>query len=151
MLEEEHARFHRLVDQEHYSVAVALKKINLKTPPLTGQTNYQRLREIWEERGMHIMKDFLAYYNNLDVLPFCQAVSKMLHFFTARNIDLVKTCISAPGVARENVFRSAAGKAHFACFDFQKKDLYTTFKKGMYGGGAAIREKYCFVIRLRVV
>lgn len=84
---------------------------------------------------MHTMKDFLAYYNNLDVLPFCQAVSKMLHFFSARNIDLFKTCISAPGVARENVFRSAAGKAHFACFDFQKKDLYTTFKKGMYGGG----------------
>lgn len=46
VLEKEHARFLRLVDQEHHSVAVALKKINLKTPPLTGQANYQRLREI---------------------------------------------------------------------------------------------------------
>lgn len=97
--------------------------MNLKTPPLTGQANYQRLREIWEERGMRTMKDYLAYYNNLDVLPFCQAVSKMLHFYTARNIDLFKTCISAPGVAREIIFRSASGKADFACFDFQNKDL----------------------------
>lgn len=109
--------------------------MNIKTPPLTGQANYQRLREIWEERGMRTMKDYLAYYNTLDVLPFCLAVSKMLQFYTARNIDLFKTCISAPGVAREIVFRSAARKAHFASFDIQNKDLYTAFRKGMCGGG----------------
>lgn len=91
---------------------------------------------------MRTMKDYLAYYNKLDVLPFCQAVSKMLHFYTARNIDPFKTCISAPGVARELVFRSAAGKAHFACFDFQNKDLYTAFRKGMCGGPAIIFHRY---------
>lgn len=47
----------------------------------------------------------------------------MLEFYMSREIDLFKTCISAPGVAREIVFRSATGKAHFACFDAQNRDI----------------------------
>ena len=47
---------------------------------------------------MRTMRDYLIYYNNLDVVPFCKAVTKMLEFYMSREIDLFKTCISAPGV-----------------------------------------------------
>lgn len=66
----------------------------------------------------------------------------MLQFYSERDIDLFKTCISIPGVAQEFVFRSAAGKAHFACFDKQNKDLHTAFRKGMCGGPAIIFHRY---------
>lgn len=142
VLEEEFFRYRQLVEDEKVPVSMALKTMNLKEKPRTGQENYQHLLKIWQDQGMRNMIDYLKYYNNLDVLPFCQAVSKMLRFYMTRNIDLFKTCISVPGVARELVFRSSADNAHFACFDKQNKDLYEVFRKGMCGGPAIIFNRY---------
>lgn len=142
VLEEEYTRYRKLIEIDKYSESVALKKMNLKQKPLTGRENYEKLRAIWEEQNMQTMCDYLMYYNNLDVLPFCKAVMKMLQFYMSRKIDLFKTCISAPGVAREIVFRSAAGKAHFACFDNQNKNIYQLFRTGMCGGPAIVFHRY---------
>lgn len=94
VLEEEFFRYRQLVEDEKVPVSMALKTMNLKEKPRTGQENYQHLLKIWQDQGMRNMIDYLKYYNNLDVLPFCQAVSKMLRFYMTRNIDLFKTCIS---------------------------------------------------------
>ena len=42
-----------------------------------GKAHYQELQNIWLQRGMSTFKDFLIYYNNLDIWPFVQAVEKM--------------------------------------------------------------------------
>lgn len=61
VLNEEHARYLRLVNEEKYPVSSALKKMNIKRPPLTGQENYEQLCRIWEERGMRTMRDYLVF------------------------------------------------------------------------------------------
>ena len=142
VLEEEYSRYKTFIEVDKFAENVALKKMNLKRKPLTGREIYRELCAIWRERGMRTMRDYLIYYNNLDVVPFCKAVTKMLEFYMSREIDLFKTCISAPGVAREIVFRSAAGKAHFACFDAQNRDIYNLFRKGMCGGPAIVFHRY---------
>ena len=142
VLEEEFSRYKYLIEVEKIPLSKALKLMNIKEKPRTGLENYQFLLKTWQDQGMRNMKDYLKYYNNLDVLPFCQAVSKMLQFYMSRNIDLFKTCISVPGVARELVFRSRTDNAHFACFDKNNKDLYQIFRKGMCGGPAIIFQRY---------
>ncbi len=39
----------------------------------------------WEDNNMKIFKYFLEWYNNLDVLPFIEAVKKMKTFIKLRN------------------------------------------------------------------
>jgi len=47
---------------------------------------------------MITVKEFLAWYNNLDVAPFLEAVEKMSAFWQERNIDMFKDGISVPGL-----------------------------------------------------
>lgn len=71
VLEEEFSRYRQLVEVEKVPMSLALKTMNLKEKPRTGQENYQHLLKIWQDQGMRNMVDYLRYYNNLDVLPFC--------------------------------------------------------------------------------
>ena len=47
---------------------------------------------------MKTFKDFLEWYNNLDVLPFIEAVEKMKTFYKAKKLDLFKDGVSLPGL-----------------------------------------------------
>ena len=48
---------------------------------MNGQQNYQTLKAVWLEKKMTTFKDFLIYYNNLDVGPFVTAVENMQVFY----------------------------------------------------------------------
>ena len=47
---------------------------------------------------MQTFEDFLVWYNNLDVVPFLEAVEKMSQFWQERKIDMFKDGISVPGL-----------------------------------------------------
>ncbi len=47
---------------------------------------------------MKMFKDFLEWYNNLDVLPFIEAVEKIKTFYKAKKLDLFKDGESLPGL-----------------------------------------------------
>jgi hypothetical protein len=65
---------------------------------------------------MTTFKDFLEWYN-------------LQKFYFERNIDLFKTSISVPGLARKMLFDTGrqAGAA-FALFDEANSDLYFTIR-----------------------
>ena len=44
----------------------------------------------WKDNNMKTFKDFLKWYNNLDVLPFIEAVEKMKTFYKAKRLDFLK-------------------------------------------------------------
>ncbi|CAB3981983.1 Zinc finger and SCAN domain-containing 22 [Paramuricea clavata] len=46
---------------------------------------------------MITFKDYLVWYNNLDVEPFVKAIEKMFEFYQPRSLDLFKDGISVPG------------------------------------------------------
>ena len=79
---------------------------------------------------MSTFQDFLIWYNNLDVGPFVQAVENLQKIYVDRGIDVFKTSISVPGLARRMLFDTGrqAG-ASFALFDEANSDLYDTIKR----------------------
>ena len=88
---------------------------------------------------MTTFQDFLVWYNNLDVAPFVQAVGKFQQFYFQKGIDVFKSAISVPGIARQLLFKTAKKqKVNFALFDNHNKDLYQTIKHNIVGGPSII-------------
>ncbi|VDI57816.1 Hypothetical predicted protein [Mytilus galloprovincialis] len=92
---------------------------------------------------MSTFRDFLVWYNNLDVGPFVQAVENLQKIYFERDIDLFKTSISVPGLARRMLFDTGrqAG-ASFALFDEANSDLYFTLKNNLIGGPSIIFNRH---------
>ena len=119
-------------------------KNNKKGPqPKSGYEIYLDIKALWKNKNMESFRDYLEYYNNLDVKPFVEAVGRMLQFYKERDIDLFKTSISVPGVARQLLFNaSKTYGADFALFDEKNKDLYETFQRNLVGGPSVVFKRY---------
>ena len=66
---------------------------SLKNQNITNE-EYQYRQQVCEDKEMSTFKDFLVWYNNLDVVPFLEAVEKMSQFWQERKIDMFKDGIS---------------------------------------------------------
>ena len=56
---------------------------------------------------MKTFKDFLVWYNNLDVVPFIQALERQSAIYQGKGIDMLKDAISLPGLAIRWMFVDA--------------------------------------------
>ena len=134
VLDEEYQAWNRLNDDE---------KRKYPTPP-TGEERYASLQQIWEEKQMKTLKDYLIHYNSLDVIPFVTAVANMLELFKKDGIlDPFKDSLSAPGLARSLLYQTAAkNNVNFALFGKEDVDLYHTVQKNICGGPSIIYHRY---------
>ena len=107
------------------------------------EENYASVLMTWSEHNMKTFQDYLVYYNNLDCGPFVKAVENLQKYYFARHIDMFKTSISLPGLARQMLFECGrqAG-ASFSLFDESNKDLYYTIKDNIIGGPSIIFSRY---------
>ena len=115
-----------------------LRKTNI------SKEEYTECQEAWMEMEMETMKDFLVWYNNLDVVPFLEALDKMGQFWQEQGIDMFKEAISLPGLAFkfEMSFLKEQG-VHLSSFD--NESTYQLFHKNMVGGPAIIFKRYAEV------
>ena len=70
--------FEKLNDKQlppHEAFYSSLKNSNITTE------QYNMCIDAWNKNNMQTMKDFLEWYNNLDVIPFIEAVEKMKTFY----------------------------------------------------------------------
>lgn len=100
---------------------------------------YEYCQRIWEEEGMTSFRDFLVWYNNLDVVPFLEAIDKMSDFWQERCIDIFKDGVSVPGLTMKYLFSNVPG-AYFSLFS--EKDAYYTMKSNNVGGPSIIFNRY---------
>ena len=120
--------------------------MNPDNPPKSGEEKYDELLCIWDERGMESFRDFLEYYANLDTGPCVEAIGKMMEYYKGMGVDMLKDAISAPGVSRKLLFKSARKSgAHFANFGEKDADLYKKIKDGCVGGPSIIFKRYAEV------
>lgn len=106
---------------------------------IISETDYRHCQKVWTDNEMSTFRDFLVWYNNLDVGPFVLAVQRFQQFFFDKGIDVFKTAISVPGVARQLLFRSAREQnVSFALYDLNNSDLYQTVKQNIVGGPSII-------------
>ena len=91
---------------------------------------------------MQTFRDYLIWYNNLDVEPFVEAVEKMFEFYQPRGIDLFKDSISVPGLVMKSLFSGLDANTYFTLFQERDKDFYYSFKNNIVGGPSIIFNRY---------
>jgi hypothetical protein len=107
------------------------------------QENYSKLQNVWREEDMKTFKDFLIWYNNLDVGPFVTAVKRLCQFYFDKGVDLFKETISVPGVARKLLFREARKqKAVFSLPNKDNEDLFHCINDNIVGGPSIVFNRF---------
>ena len=114
---------------------------SLKNQNVTEQ-EYQYCQQVREDNEMSIFKDFLVWYNNLDVVPFIEAVEKMSQFWQDRKIDMFKDGISVPGLTFKYLFSFLGRQTYFSLFDQANSDLYHLIRDNNTGGPSIIFHRY---------
>ena len=104
--------------------------------------NYARCQEAWRANGMETLRDYFIFYNNLDVTPFLEAISKQFTFYRDRGIDMFKDGISVPGLSLLYLFNNLPPKTFFTVFNQTNSDLHKLVKDNIVGGPAIIFHRY---------
>ena len=91
-----------------------------------SEEDYAVCQTAWTEKGMLTLRDFLVWYNNLDVVAFLEALDKMSQFLRRYGVDMLKEAISLPGLAFkfEMSFLKEQG---LPLSNFHTEDLYQLF------------------------
>ncbi len=92
---------------------------------------------------MKSMKDYLMYYNNLDVVPFIEAISKQHQIYRAKGIDMFKDGVSVPSLATKWLYlESETDKFSIPLISKKNGDLHSTIRKNIVGGPAIVFHRY---------
>ena len=67
--------------------------VNKLESKVIGESRYNGLKEQFQKKGWSI-KDYLVYYNNLDVKPFIQALDNLKTYYADRGVDVFKQAVS---------------------------------------------------------
>jgi hypothetical protein len=82
----------------HESFYSSLKQTNISLQ------DYEFCQRMWVERRMRTFKDFLEWYNNLNVEPFVTVVERLRGYYFERGIDMFKISVSVPRLVRQMLF-----------------------------------------------
>ena len=104
--------------------------------------DYARCQAVWRDNGMETMRDYLIWYNNRDVTPFLEAISKQFVFYRDRDIDMFKDGICVPCLSLLHLFNDLPNDTFFTIFNQTNSDLHKLVKDNIVGGPAIILHRY---------
>lgn len=105
--------------------------------------DYQFCLMVWMNEGMTTLRDFLVWYNNLDVEPFLEAIAKQFTVYQSKGIDMFKDAISVPGLSVKWLFNETASRdIPIPLIDKKNSDLYQTIKQNIVGGPSIVFHRY---------
>lgn len=114
----------------HSAFFSSLKNCNIT------QDEYALCQHVWKKRNMKSLKDFLVYYNTLDVDPGMEAIDKHLKLLWRLGVDPLKETFTISGLAFLYLF-----KKKFAPFAlFNNGEMFRSVKASMVGGPSIV---YC--------
>ena len=89
------------------------------------------------------MRDLLLRYNNLDLVPFLEALEKQTKIYEGKGIDMLKSAISLPGLAVRWLFTEVGRReCEVALLNEQNKDLHHLIKENPVGGPSIVFHRY---------
>ena len=97
---------------------------------------------------MKTFKDWVRYYNNLDVAPGLEALEKMKNFYTEKGIDIMKDAVSIPGVSLHYLLRGAIERN--AELYAPSAEAYHMLKEAVVGGPSLVFTRYHEVGKTRI-
>ena len=81
---------------------------------------------------MRTFEKFLIWYNNLDIKPFLEVIKRQSQVYKDKNIGMLKSAISLPGLAIKWLFRDTRQRIAHQCVTRQPEmngDLHRAFRK----------------------
>ena len=109
-----------------------------------GIENYNKMLQIWEEKNIQNLKEWLILYNIHDCSPAIDGFSRMREMYEQKNVCILKQVISTPGVARVLLFDHAQKKnIHFSLFDEKDKELKKKVDASIVAGPALVFRRWC--------
>ena len=111
-------------------------------------SEWKACKETFREKGMKTFKDWVRYYNNLDVAPGLEALEKMKNFYTEKGIDIMKDAVSIPGVSLHYLLRGAIERK--AVLYSPSKEAYDMLKAAVVGGPSLVFTRYHEVGKTRI-
>ena len=120
----------------------------LKGDFLLKLSEWKACKKLFQEKGMKTFKDWVCYYNNLDVAPGLEALQKMKNFYTEKGIDIMKDAVSIPGVSLHYLLKGAIDRnadLYSPC-----KEAYNMLKEAVVGGPSLVFTRYHEVGKTRI-
>jgi len=118
---------------------------------VTGVENYHYLMKLWHE-NQWTGKEYLKWYNNLDVVPLLEVIEKMCALeWEHHQIDCMKNNVSLPNLARIKVWKYAHNAGHyFSTFGPTNSDQERKQRRCAYGGPSIVfnREQISGITKL---
>ena len=111
-------------------------------------SEWKASQKLFLEKGMKTFKDWVRYYNNLDVAPGLEALQKMKNFYTEKGIDIMKDAVSIPGVSLHYLLRGAIERN--ADLYSPSKEAYDMLKVAVVGGPSIVFTRYHEVGKTRI-
>ena len=111
-------------------------------------SEWKACKETFRKKGMKTFKDWVRYYNNLDVEPGLEALEKMKNFYTEKGIDIMKDAVSIPGVSLHYLLRGAIERK--AVLYSPSKEAYDMLKAAVVGGPSLVFTRYHEVGKTRI-
>ena len=111
-------------------------------------SEWKACKETFREKRMETFKDWVCYYNNLDVAPGLEALEKMKNFYTGKGIDIMKDAVSIPGVSLHYLLRGAIERG--AVLYAPSKEAYDMLKAAVVGGPSLVFTRYHEVGKTRI-
>ena len=109
---------------------------------------WKACKQLFREKGMKTFKDWVRYYNNLDVAPGLEALEKMRNFYTEKGIDIMKDAVSIPGVSLHYLLKGAIERK--AELYAPSKEAYEMLKEAVVGGPSLVFTRYHEVGKTRI-
>ena len=94
---------------------------------------------------MSSFKDFLLWYNIKDVMPFLEAMRKMISFHHDKNFDMLKLGCTLPNLA--NICLHKSTDAKFYAFTEGDKDLLEKNREDVVGGSSVVSRRKAVVVQ----
>lgn len=113
----------------------------LKNKGITDE-EYQHIKDVWHEKGWTCMRDMLAYYNNLDVGPFVEAVQKMCSWWRSVGIDMLTQALSLPTLALRHLFNNISHGYYFPLINENNADWFWSMKEQIVGGPSMVYHRH---------
>ena len=123
---------------EHKEFFSSLKNANISTE------EYTYCQRVWQENNMTSFRQYLIWYNGLDVSPFMEALEKQFEFYKEElHLDMFKDGISVPGLTLKYLFNTIdPTKTSFTLFDKYNSDVHDLIKQWNVGGPSIVFNRY---------
>ena len=99
-------------------------------------SEWKACKKLFQKKGWQSFKDWVCYYNNLDVAPGLEALQKMKNFYTEKGIDIMKDAVSIPGVSLHYLLRGAIERN--GDLYSPSKEAYDMLKEAVVGGPSLV-------------